>query len=54
LAVCKREFEVSEQLIIIGNEGQGDRDVFWHRRVRKAFGAPLAGGFVGDLFADLG
>ena len=48
------EFEVLEQLIIIGDQVQIDRDGLLHGRLIKALGYPFAIGFVGDFLADLG
>ena len=48
------EFQVFEQCIVIGDEGQIDRDGLLHGCFLKALGDTLAVGLVGDLLADLG
>ena len=48
------EFEVLEQLILVGDQSQIDFDGLLHGGIVKAFGHPVSVGLVGDLFADLG
>lgn len=48
------EFEVLEQSIVLGAEGQVALDGFWHCGGIKALGHTVAVGFGGDLRADLG
>jgi len=48
------EFQVLEQFVVIGDEGQVDRTGLLHRRVVNTFSHALPVGCVGDLLADLG
>ena len=48
------EFQRPEQLIIIGDQGQVDRDGLWHSSLVKALGDTLAVGFGGAFLAHLG
>ncbi len=46
------EFNVAQQLIVVGDEREIHFDALLHRRIGKALGDPVSVGFVGDLFAD--
>jgi hypothetical protein len=48
------EFQVSEELIVVGNQGQVALEALVHGGVSKALGDPVAVGLLGDLLADLG
>jgi hypothetical protein len=48
------QFKVTQQLIVVGDKGEIDFDAFLHSRIGKAFGDPVAVGFLGDLFANGG
>jgi hypothetical protein len=47
------KFQITEALIIIGDEGEVARDVLWHSSIGKALGDTLAVGCIGDVLADL-
>jgi hypothetical protein len=47
------EFQITEQLIIKGDQDQVDLDILLHRGIGKAFGDAPAVGFVGEVRADL-
>lgn len=47
-----RECEVPEQLVVIGDEGEGDRDGLLDGRSVKALSDPCAGGLIGELLAN--
>jgi len=47
-----REFNITEQRIVVGDQRQIDLDTFLHGRIGKAFSHPVTVGFVGDLFAN--
>jgi hypothetical protein len=47
------EFQITEELIIRGDEGSVALDVLLHSSIVKARGDTLAVGFVGDVLADL-
>jgi hypothetical protein len=48
------EFEVFEPLILIGDQGQIDRDGLLHGAIVKALGYPFTVGLIGNFLADLG
>ena len=46
------EFDVTQQLIVVGDEGEVDFNAFLYCRIGKALGDPIAVRFLGDFFAD--
>jgi hypothetical protein len=46
------EFDVTQQLIVVGDEGEIDFNAFLDRRIGKALGDPVAVSFLGDFLAD--
>ena len=46
------EFDVTQQRIVGGDEGEIDCNAFVHRWISTALGDPVAVGFRGDFFAD--
>jgi hypothetical protein len=48
------ELQVTEELIIIGDQGKVDLDVLLDRQIGKAVSDPLTIGLVGDVLADVG
>jgi hypothetical protein len=49
----RRSSNFLEQLIRVGDEGQGDRNGRLYRRIVEALGDARAGSLVGDFLADL-
>jgi len=48
------EVEVLEQLILVGDQGQGDLDSLLHGRFLQAFDHPFSVGLVGHFLTDVG
>jgi len=46
------EFDVTQQLIVVGDEREIHGNALVHRRIGQALGAPVAVALVGDFFAD--
>jgi hypothetical protein len=50
----EKEFEVFQPPILIGDEGQIDRNSLWHSAIITALSDALTVGVVGDVFAERG
>jgi hypothetical protein len=48
------QFHVTEEVVVVANQGEIHVDALLHGRIGKPFGNPGAIGFVPELFADLG
>jgi hypothetical protein len=46
------ECDVTQQRIVVGDEGEIDCNALWYRWRSEALGNPVAVGFLGDFFAD--
>jgi hypothetical protein len=52
--VKEADLQVTEELIIRGEQGPVDLDVLWERPIGKAVSDPLTIGLVGDFLTDVG
>jgi hypothetical protein len=50
----EKECEITQQLILIRDQVEVDRDRLLDSRVLKAFGDAFPVGFIGDFLADCG
>ena len=48
------QFQVTQQLIVVGDQGEIDFNAFLHGRIGTALSDPVTVGFRGDLFANGG
>jgi hypothetical protein len=48
----EREFDVTTQLLVVGDKRQIDLNALLHGWIGKAFGNPVAVGLVGDVFVN--